>query len=35
MVDISRDELLGKTGALLTFAPDCKTLTAPAIAEQT
>jgi 3-oxoadipate CoA-transferase beta subunit len=34
MVEISRDELQGKTGAPLTFARDCKTLTAPAIAEQ-
>jgi len=32
MVEISRDELQGKTGAPLTFAPDCKILTAPAIA---
>src|SRR3954471_16931549 len=34
MVEISRDELQAKTGAPLTFAPDCKTLAAPAIAEQ-
>jgi 3-oxoadipate CoA-transferase beta subunit len=34
MVEISCDELQAKTGAPLTFAPDCKTLTAPAIAEQ-
>jgi hypothetical protein len=32
MVEISRDELQAKTGAKLTFAPDCKPLTAPAIA---
>src|SRR4051812_10959170 len=34
MVEISRDELQAKTGAPLTFASGCKTLTAPAIAEQ-
>src|SRR3954462_11159437 len=34
MVEISRDELQAKTGAPLTFAPDCNTLSAPAIAEQ-
>jgi 3-oxoadipate CoA-transferase beta subunit len=33
MVEINRDALQAKTGAALTFAPDCKTLTAPAIAE--
>ncbi len=32
MVAISREELQGKTGAPLTFAPDCKPLTAPPIA---
>jgi 3-oxoadipate CoA-transferase beta subunit len=32
MVEISRDELQGKTGAPLAFAPDCKRLAAPAIA---
>ena len=32
MVEISRDELQAKTGAPLTFAPDCKPLTAPPIA---
>ncbi len=32
MVGISREELQAKTGAPLTFAPDCKPLTAPAIA---
>ena len=32
MVEMSRDELQGKTGAPLTFAPDCKPLTAPPIA---
>ena len=31
MVGISRDELQAKTGAPLTFAPDCKPLTAPPI----
>ena len=31
MVEISREELQAKTGAPLTFAPDCKVLTAPAI----
>jgi 3-oxoadipate CoA-transferase beta subunit len=34
MVEISRDELQAKTGAKLAFAPDCKTLIAPSIAEQ-
>ena len=34
MVEISRADLQHKTGAPLTFAPDCKTLTAPAIVEQ-
>src|SRR5437588_12743919 len=32
MIEISREDLQAKTGAPLTFAPDCKTLTAPAIA---
>jgi 3-oxoadipate CoA-transferase beta subunit len=32
MVDISREELQAKSGAKLTFAPDCKLLTAPPIA---
>src|SRR5437016_1992205 len=32
MVEMSREELQGKTGAALTFAADCKTLTAPPIA---
>src|ERR1043165_3085969 len=32
-VEISREELQAKTGAKLAFAPDCKPLTAPAIAE--
>ena len=32
MVAISRDELQARTGAKLTFASDCKPLTAPAIA---
>src|SRR5882672_8611700 len=32
MVEMSRDELQAKTGAPLTFASDCKPLTAPAIA---
>ena len=32
MVEISRDELQAKTGAPLSFAPDCKPLTAPPIA---
>ena len=32
MVEISRDELQAKTGAPLTFAPDCKPLIAPPIA---
>ena len=35
MVEISREELQAKTGAPLAFAPDCKPLTAPAIAEPT
>jgi 3-oxoadipate CoA-transferase beta subunit len=33
MAAMSREELQAKTGAKLTFAPDCKTLTAPAIAD--
>jgi 3-oxoadipate CoA-transferase beta subunit len=33
MVEMSRDELQARTGASLTFAPDCKSLTAPAIAD--
>jgi len=33
MVEISRDELQARTGAPLAFAPDCKPLTAPPIAE--
>jgi 3-oxoadipate CoA-transferase beta subunit len=32
MVSMSREELQDKTGAPLTFAPDCKPLTAPPIA---
>src|ERR1043166_6664436 len=32
MVEISREDLQGKTGAPLTFAPDCRPLTAPPIA---
>jgi 3-oxoadipate CoA-transferase beta subunit len=32
MVDIGREELQAKSGAQLTFAPDCKPLTAPPIA---
>jgi 3-oxoadipate CoA-transferase beta subunit len=31
MVEIGREELQAKTGAPLTFAPDCKPLTAPPI----
>jgi 3-oxoadipate CoA-transferase beta subunit len=33
MVGISREELQAKTGAPLAFAYDCKTLTAPPIAD--
>jgi 3-oxoadipate CoA-transferase beta subunit len=34
MVEITRDELQEKTGATLSFAPDCKALTAPPLTEQ-